>query len=351
MRGWDAKGEALFTGKARFSAHVVVVSRRPVPFESTDERIVRRIGDLPWSWICSGVERQSGSGRRSNKNNVLDAGVPGLLAGRHKALQACKEDIIIYLDDDVSLPAGWVESILEPFADPNIHIVGCRYLPNYQSAPPSWLEGLWQDAGDNFRTLGYLSLLDGGETARHYRPIFVWGLCFAARRETLIKLGGFNPDGYPWELRRFRGDGETGLTLKAEMTGLIAYYQGKTYTIHHVPASRMTPEYFERRSFLQGISNSYTQIRRDHGLSPSSPRSWRDYIRPAKWKLERELILRRPTAEGIQKLTARAHFVGMQFHRAETRKDPKLLEWVLRQNYFDYRLPDGWEEYLTAPDT
>ena len=28
----------------------------------------------------------------------------------------------------------------------------------------------------------------------------IWGLCYAIRRETLTKLGGFHPDAYLWEL-------------------------------------------------------------------------------------------------------------------------------------------------------
>ena len=71
-------------------------------------------------------------------------------------------------------------------------------------------------------------------------------------------------------------------------------------------------------------------------------------MRPAKWKVERELIVRRPSAEGVRRLMARSHFAGVQFHRNEVRNDPKLLDWVLREDYFDYRLPDGWEQYLDA---
>src|SRR5439155_26983468 len=95
--------------KAWFSAHAVVVSRQTMPFRVTDERIAQRVENLPWSWISAGVERQQrGSRRESKKYSLLDAGAPGLVAGRHKALEACKEDIIIYLDDDVTLPAGGV---------------------------------------------------------------------------------------------------------------------------------------------------------------------------------------------------------------------------------------------------
>jgi hypothetical protein len=342
-------GRQPLIAKAPCSAHLYVPSRLPDPSAAALTGITQQVEDRFWSWVSAGVERRLSTQLASQKIEVLNAGAPGLVAGRHTALKACQEDVIVYVDDDVTLPARWMESILEPFADPDIHFVGCRYLPDYQHEPPSWLEGLWQEAGDDFRILGELSLLDGGASSRPYPPMFVWGLCFAIRRETAIRLGGFNPDGYPWELRRFRGDGESGLTMKAEMIGLKAYYQGKTHVMHHIPASRMTLEYFERRSFLQGISDSYTQIRRDGGLSASPPRSWRDYVRPAKWKLERELILRKPTAQGVQRLTARSRFAGMQFHRNEVRDDPKLLDWVLREDYFDYRLPDGWEQYLGRP--
>ena len=127
---------------------------------------------------------------------------------------------------------------------------------------------LWLERDDGFRILSHLSLLDGGEVSRVCTPLLVWGLCFAVRRETAIKLGGFHPDGYPWGLRRYRGDGETGLALKAEMLGLKAFYQGQTFVRHRVPATRTTPEYFERRSFLQGISELlYANSPRTHGAA------------------------------------------------------------------------------------
>ena len=304
----------------------------------------RRVAAGAWSWVSAGPERL---GRNSSQSvDILDAGGVGLVAGRHKALAVCRSEVVIYLDDDVTILTGWLENILKPFADPNIHFVGCRYLPDYEHPPPRWLQGLWGEADDGFSTLPQLSLLDGGETNRTYRPMLVWGLCFAVRRETLIKLGGFHPDGYPWQLRRFRGDGETGLTLKAEALGLKAYYQGETHVKHRVPASRMTPEYFEKRGFLQGISESFTEIRRQGRMPLAQERSWKNHLRPTKWKIERELILRSPTTPGVRLLMARSHWAGMQFHKKEVREDPKLFTWVLRSDYFDYRLPDGWEPSL-----
>jgi hypothetical protein len=41
-----------------------------------------------------------------------------------------------------------------------------------------------------------------------------------------------------------------------------------------------------------------------------------------------------------------AYRKGYAFHQREVRRDPKLLEWVLRKDYWDYALPDGWQNYL-----
>ena len=317
------------------------------PCTASVEGITRGIGSDAFCWIFAGLDHGIGNPKPiSSGINFIRANQVGLVAGRHKALEVCNEDILVYLDDDVTLPVGWVDKMVEPFEDSEIHVVGCRYLPDYECAPPAWLENLWEARDDGFCTLGYLSLLDGGQESRAFSPMHVWGLGFAVRRETAIKLGGFHPDGYPWKLRRYRGDGESGLAMKAEMLGLKAFYQGQTFLKHRVPASRMTREYFERRSFLQGISDSYTQIRRERRVPPESRRSWKDLLRPAKWSLERQKLSRHPTTESVRRLMARAHFDGVQFHRNEVRKDPKLLEWVLRDNYFDYSLPDGWKAYL-----
>ena len=114
--------------------------------------------------------------------------------------------------------------------------------------------------------------------------------------------------------------------------------------MHRVSASRMTPEYLERRGFLQGIDS----IGKFAATGAQTVRqwSWKDLLRPAKWKIERQLILRHPTSEGVGQLMADAHFAGMRFHQDEVLNDPKLLEWVLKPDYFDYRLPPGWETYL-----
>ena len=131
--------------------------------------------------------------------------------------------------------------------------------------------------------------------------------------------------------------------------GLKALYHPGAAVKHVIPASRLTPESFEQKGFSQGMTNSYARIRLNYAL-PARTKSWKDHVRPIKWKLERESLLRKPTAENVRFLVTRARFAGRWFHEREVRKDPKLLDWILKPDYFDYRLPDGWESQPNLRD-
>ena len=184
-----------FTGKlaaAGAKSRVCVVSNQATPSPTIVRGISQGIESNDWWWIFAGLDRKI-SNSLSSEVNVIRAGEVGLLAGRHKALEICNEDVLIYLDDDVTLPAGWLEKITEPFEDPDIHFVGCRYLPDYERAPPGWMASLWQHREDGLRILGQLSLLDGDELSKTFSPMLVWGLCFAVRRETATSSVAFTP--------------------------------------------------------------------------------------------------------------------------------------------------------------
>jgi hypothetical protein len=187
-----------------------------------------------------------------------------------------------------------------------------------------------------------LSLLDNGPEITEISPTMIWGLCYAIRRETLTKLGGFHPDAYLWELRRYRGDGEAAPCRLAKQLKLRAMYQGKAAVYHQIPKWKMTIEYFERRAYLEGISNSYYSIRRE-GNAPGKP-TLRSRLGLLKAASKITLLGRETSIEAIQARINYAYRRGYAYHQSEVRRDPKLLAWVLREDYWDYRLPDGWEK-------
>jgi glucosyl-dolichyl phosphate glucuronosyltransferase len=268
--------------------------------------------------------------------------MPGLLSGRHKGAAEARGEVLCYLDDDVLLGPTWLDAVQDVFRDPAVVLVGGPSRPSFLAEPPDWLAGLWWTR-EQGRGCGSLSLIDLGSSIKAIEPSYVWGLNFSIRKTALYGYGGFHPDCVPKPLQRYQGDGETGLAFTVmEKGGRILYHPDATVT-HVIPASRLTPKSFADRAFYQGVCDSYTQIRRERLVPPAAERKWKDRLRPLKRRMER--LLSHSAADKVRRLMRDAYIAGMRFHQSEARNDPKLLAWVLRDNYFDYDLPDGWERY------
>jgi glucosyl-dolichyl phosphate glucuronosyltransferase len=270
--------------------------------------------------------------------------VPGLLSGRHKGILKSQGDICSLIDDDVRLDVSWLNALKESFRDPAVALVGGPSRPLFESPPPDWLEAFYVEE-KQIRACGWLSLLDAGNQSREIPATYVWGLNYSVRRQTLFDAGGFHPDIIYKNLDRYHGDGETGLSLKIEKSGGKCLYHPHAAVQHEVPTSRMTHHYFLRRFYYQGLVDSFTRIREEGNVSPPTW-SWKDPLRPAKrWAIG--LFRHDPGgAIALQEQTYWSHRKGYDFHQSEVRRDPKLLEWILRKDYWDYALPDGWEIYL-----
>jgi len=272
---------------------------------------------------------------------------PGLHNGRHAGAMYAQSDLLVYVDDDIIATPGWLEAIVEAFQDPEVQLVGGKCLPQYETEPPDWQEAFWSHSPDGQHSCGYLSLLDLGDKSFEMDPNYIWGLNFAIRKQTLVTLGGFNPDSMPWELRRYRGDGESALTRKVKALGLKAMYQPAALVYHRVPKSRQTVDYFERRAYLQGISDSFTNIRTNGGLfSPATSHvrlDWKEPLRLAKclvkWVLKPKQPISAEPYKEIKNRVRAAHHAGYQYHQDEVRNDPALLEWVIKPDYWDGLIP------------
>jgi len=261
--------------------------------------------------------------------------VPGLLSGRHRGVFESSGEILVFADDDIQADPGWLEAIAEAFRDSRVHLVGGKNLPRYQTPPPNWLDAFWHRDGD-LNQCFFLSLLDFGDQIRQIDPLYVWGLNFSIRRETFFAAGGFHPECVPQDLQKYQGDGDTGLAWKVRDRGYKVIYQPRALVWHVVPGHRLTVDYFEQRMFSAGVSDSYTAIRRNGGLCYDWTKQWplpqvKRLIRSISARLSSD-----PYAPVRQKVRS-AWLNGYMFHQNEARKDPELLKWVLRENYWDYR--------------
>jgi glucosyl-dolichyl phosphate glucuronosyltransferase len=264
---------------------------------------------------------------------------PGLLSGRHRGALEAKGDILIFIDDDIEADINWLQAIKESFDDPTVQLVGGRNLPKYEVEPPEWLEWFWCDHPYG-KLCGYLSLLDLGDLVREIDANYVWGLNFSIRKSALFELGGFHPDSVPQHLQYFQGDGETGLTQKAQRKGYKAIYQPKALVLHNIPQERMNYAYFDKRSFFQGVCDSYSFIRETEGQLKHI--SFIDKIKAPLIRLKQEIKKSKRMPNERDLLKKRFHISyqrGYQFHQNAILQNPKLLEWVLKQDYWDYGLP------------
>ena len=299
---------------------------------------------------------------------------PGLYVGRHRGYQEAQGDILVYADDDIEAFATWLEAIQDAFRDPKVVMVGGKCLPMFESGPPDWLTAMWRPNPAGERILGYLSLIDLGDEVKPVNPFYVFGCNFAIRRSVLREAGGFHPDGMPQELIHFRGDGESYVSSFIQAKGYHALYHPAAAVYHAVPRSRMTSAYFCRRAFNQGISDSFTAIRRAQGLDavpvedradpPPAPAPGQapSFYRRLRAKPLSEFpgaVIRRaqrllgwdqprpapvhPAADphaALHLAIQAAHDRGYAYHQDCVARSPALLGWVIRDDYWDCPLPD-----------
>jgi glucosyl-dolichyl phosphate glucuronosyltransferase len=282
------------------------------------------------------------SKRSRQQWRFLSEPMPGLLSGRHRGALESSCDICVFIDDDVRLDPEWLNGFHDAFKDPSVVMAGGSSRPLFEKKPPSWLEP-FQLSGEAGRVCVPLSLFDGGNKIKEIDPIYVFGLNFAIRRETLFAQGGFHPDYLPRTLQRYQGDGETGLSMKVKRSGLKALYHPAASLRHEIPASRLTRKYFTRHAFYHGVCDSYSQVRAERAIRPNAPQD-KYLLARAKDKIP-DWLFPKSAAHYIA-MTTRAYQEGFAFHQNEIRRDPSLLNWVLRPDYWDYQLPAGWKQYL-----
>lgn len=276
---------------------------------------------------------------------------PGLLTGRHKGVSLSKGKVLSFIDDDVELNPQWIHTIVHHFmANPGISMIGGPCLPKYETYPPQWLKYFWQPTPYGGKMCLPLSLIDAEVNLIKIDPLYVFGLNYSIKKEAVIKLGGFHPDCIPVHLQKYQGDGETGLSIKAGIEKHKAFYVSAAFVYHQVSAERLTPEYFEKWHYYDGVCQSFSDIRKKYHLykfhEPSIPVSMHLLKRMQK-KLISVLSastndLHATLPPEILQLKARfskKYHEGYQFHQHNFHTDERVKEWVLKPDYWNYELP------------
>jgi glycosyltransferase involved in cell wall biosynthesis len=184
----------------------------------------------------------------------------GLHNARHAGVRAARGDVLVFTDDDATFDAGWLQAYAHSFAaHTEMAAAGGPARPIWDAPPPEWVPAYMRTQPGMFPIL---SLLDPFDEFRLTSDGYFFGVNMAIRREVLLQAGGFNPESFG---SRWLGDGETGLNRKLWQHGLLVGYVPEAVVYHHVPAERMTLEYFRRRQANEGACDMYARFH-DRGV-------------------------------------------------------------------------------------
>lgn len=252
----------------------------------------------------------------------------GLHNARHCGLKKSKGEILSFIDDDVLVEPTWLDGIAMGFSQgSDVVLVGGNAHPKFEADLPEWVELLWKINLDG-KYLSEYSLLEMGDEIKEISPHMVFGCNFSIRKATLVALGGFHPDGFPSEDLRFRGDGESYLSNEIQKSNGKAFFIPEASLYHRVDESRLTVDYLKKRSYMQGISYSYSLIREKKYLGLYN-----------KLNIGMELFYGKCRAKLIRtepfRSMQQAFFRGFSFHYNQAKSDANLLNWILKNDYLD----------------
>lgn len=268
---------------------------------------------------------------------------PGATAARHRGVDESQGDILIFVDDDVEASSGWLKAIRQGFENPEVGVIGGPSLPRFTGPVPAWFWDFLTPTPLGGWSCTWLSLLDIGHGVIAIDPNWIWSLNLSIRRSTFERAGGFHPGLVPASLQRWQGDEETGLAIRLRSDGVRTDYVEEAQVFHRCGAERLTPEYFARRAFYQGVCDSFGRIR--YGPTPV-PGSTLHTHQPLsrKCRAMAERLLRKVTrprsrwgreASAVWDMAEKAHVAGWHFHQTEVASDPRLLAWVRRPDFRD----------------
>lgn len=176
---------------------------------------------------------------------IVFAREKGIVKAMNLALQTCRGEIMVRVDDDVEMPETWLESLLMPFKWPNIAgVTGPTFVPEERRRnrdsiriweKPNWFFR-WLMDGGHFKPAGIYkcgsvsydsNYKERFRSMEHFSCDHLEGTNWAMRTDLIRKVGGFDP--------KFDGVAEwfdTDVEQKIKKMGYKLRYQPWAYLYH-----------------------------------------------------------------------------------------------------------------------
>ena len=251
---------------------VICTYNRVAGLEVVLDALERQVGVEGYRWEVLVVDNNSSDGTRELVMRRMGTGrlalrytfepVQGKSRAMNRGVEETRAPIVVFTDDDVTIPDGWLAALLAPFADPACAGVGGAVTPFWETDIPAWAS-----PSEPYRMMGgivqYSNPADFGPVVAP--PI---GANCAYRREMFRKHGVFRLDlGHSGSLPIPGEDIEFGLRLVHAGERLVFTRAAELF--HPVTRSRLTRSYFEQWYFQRGRLEPFLAA---YELSPTIPR-------------------------------------------------------------------------------
>jgi len=183
---------------------------------------------------------------------------PALNAG----IVAARGEIIATTDDDVRVPADWLNRAAEGLERMHCDYVGGRVLPIWGAPRPLWLPN------HGGKQWAVIALLDYGQQPLEFGARVPLGVNMAFRRSAFEAAGVFDPN-TGRKAGTLLGQEVREWCIRARAAGVRGFYIPEMQLEHVIPADRLRKTYFRRWFYWRGISRAMLYERA--GLDMEAP--------------------------------------------------------------------------------
>ncbi|WPU98352.1 glycosyltransferase [Mucilaginibacter sp. cycad4] len=191
----------------------------------------------------------------------------GLTFARLKGFNELTSDIIVLVDDDNILNAGYLEKALNIFRqNPQIGAIGGKSIPLFETTPPEWLGEFY----------GSLALRDLGDEPllatwnNQYPACAPIGAGMAIQRKALTsyieKITSGNSNISDRTGNSLSSGGDNDMIIEILKSGWQVGYFPELTLQHIITAQRMKADYLAR--LLNNTNKSWVQLLQSHGINP-----------------------------------------------------------------------------------
>jgi glycosyltransferase involved in cell wall biosynthesis len=205
--------------------------------------------------------------------------VRGVSAARNRALAAARGRAVLYLDDDETCRAGWVDAHARALAAPDVIATGGRILP----VLPGGLPERWR---------AFLEREPGGPTGRYDfgpepaecgpgGPALPFAGNLGMARDAALATGGFRTD-LGCRAKMIPAE-ETELLQRMQRGPGRILYLPDAVIDHHLDAERVTPAAYRR--WYRGLGRSLARIHPPANRRERLGRAAKELARAAWWSV------------------------------------------------------------------